>query len=119
MGKEWNILRWILLSAGIFFACLHLNGAMYAAWASSGPPTQNPEGWMFVAGNRLAWAIAYFLSGLGIFFLFSQDRYIRRIAPTTLFVVVLLATFPCVREFMASDACLDSGGKWLELRCVH
>ena len=107
------------LLAGIAWACLQLNGAVYAAWVSSGPPTQNPEGWMFVAGNRLAWAIASCLAGFGIFFLFSPSRRIRRFALATLFVAVLLTALPYAREFIASDACLDSGGQWSELRCIH
>ena len=74
---------------------------------------------MFVAGNRLAWAVASLLAGLGIFFLFSPNRWTRRLALATLFVAVLLTAFPFAREFMASDACLDSGGKWSELRCAH
>lgn len=119
MTRTRNLFRWTLLIAGIVLACLQLNGATYAAWASSGPPTSNPDGWMFVAGNRLAWTIASFLAGLGIFFLFSPNRRTRKLALATFSVAVLITTFPYTRELMASDACLDAGGKWSDLRCIH
>lgn len=119
MTRIRNLFRWTLFIAGIVWGFLQLNGAIYAAWLSGGPPTPNPEGWMFLAGNRLGWAVASFLAGLGIFFLFSQNRQIRTIALAILFVAVLIAAFPYLREFMASDACLDSGGKWSDLRCAY
>ena len=48
-----SILRWVLLLTAIIFFFIYLNGAFYRAWLASGPPTDNPEGWLFSAGNYL------------------------------------------------------------------
>ena len=111
--------RWFLLIAGITLGLLQLNGAIAAAWLAGGPPTPNPEGWLFVAGNRLAWAAASFLAAFGLFFLLRHVRPIGRYAIAALVVALLLSAFPYFREFVASDACLDSGGRWLDMHCVH
>ncbi|TNY25236.1 hypothetical protein [Fulvimonas soli] len=114
-----KMLRWILLIAGIVWGLLQLNGAVFAAWVAGGPPSPNPDGWLFVAGSRLAWAAASFLAGAGLFVLLRRDRPANRYAVVALAAAVLLTAFPYIREFIASDACLDSGGRWSDLRCVH
>ncbi len=111
--------RWLLLIAGITWGLLQLNGAVAAAWLAGGPPTPNPEGWLFVAGNRLAWAAAAFLAAFGLFFLLRSKRPVSRYAIAMLVAALLLTTFPYVREYAASNACLDSGGQWSDLRCTH
>lgn len=118
MTDSRNLLRWFLLTAGIVWGCLQLNGAVFAAWVADGPPTPNPEGWLFVAGNRLAWTAASFLAGVSLFVLLRRGRPASRYAVAALVAAVLLTAYPYVREFMASDACLDSGGRWSDLRCV-
>ena len=119
MTRPRNLLRWCLLILGVIWGCLQLNGAVTAAWLAGGPPTPNPEGWLFVAGNRLAWSIASFLAGFSLFFLLRSGRLANRYAVVALVIAVLLTAFPYIREFIASDACLDSGGQWSDLRCVH
>jgi hypothetical protein len=118
MKNSRTLLRWILLISGIIWGVVQLNGAAFSAWVAGGPPTTDPEGWQFVAGNRLAWASASFLAASGMFVLLRRDRPISRYAVATLVIAALLAAYPCVREFIASDACLDSGGQWLDQRCV-
>jgi hypothetical protein len=111
--------RWLLLIAGITWGLLQLNGAVAAAWLAGGPPTPNPEGWLFVAGNRLAWAAAAFLAAFGLFFLLRSKRPVSRYVIAMLVAALLLTAFPYIREYVASDACLDSGGQWSDLRCIH
>ena len=118
MRNSRTLFRWLLLISGIVWCALQLNGAVFAAWVAGGPPTTNPEGWLFVAGNRLAWASASFLAAVGMFVLLRRDRPINRYAVAALVTAVLLTAYPPVREFIASDACLNSGGQWLDLRCV-
>lgn len=90
----------------------------FAAWVAGGPPTPNPESWLFLAGNRLVWAFASFLAAAGMFVLLRRDRPINRYAVAALVTAALLSAYPSVRELIASDACLDSGGQWSGLRCV-
>ncbi|MBB1089100.1 hypothetical protein H4F99_11475 [Lysobacter sp. SG-8] len=111
-------IRWLLLFACLIWGALQLNGAVFAAWAAAGPPSANPEGWLFVAGNRLAWAGASFLAGAGLFLL-VRERPIGRFAAGLLIAAFLLVVFPYAREFVATDKCLDSGGRWSDLRCVR
>jgi hypothetical protein len=114
-----KMFRWILLIAGIVSGLLQLNGAVFAAWVAGGTPSTNPDGWLFIAGNRLAWAAASFLAGAGLFVLLRRDRPASRYAVVALAAAVLLTAFPYIREFIVSDACLDSGGRWSDLQCVH
>ena len=111
--------RWSLLIAGIIWGCLQLNGAIFALWVAGGPPTPNPEGWTFIAGNRLAWAVASFLTGFALFFLLRLGRPVSRYAVAAIVAAALLTAYPYAREFLVSDSCLDSGGKWSELHCVR
>jgi len=117
MRDSRKLLRWLFLIAGIAWGLLQLNGAVFAAWVAGGPPTQNPEGWLFVAGNRLAWSGASFLAGIGLFVLLRRGRPASPYAVAALVAAVLLTAYPYIREFIASDACLDSGGRWSDLRC--
>ena len=114
------ILRWCFLLAGITFFLLYLNNAFYRAWIAGGPPTPNPEGWLFSAGNLLSWSLAFLCAGIGIFLLIGRYPPISRIAALFLVLAGILVIFPSCRTFIATDRCLDDGGKWVpkELRCV-
>ncbi len=116
-----TILRWSLLLTGVVFCLIYLNSAFYRAWVAGGPPTDNPEGWLFSAGNYLSWALAFLTSGIGVFALISKLPSLSRVALVFIALSIILGIFPSAREFVASDVCLDSGGKWLssELRCIH
>src|SRR5690606_16820206 len=101
--------RWVVLLAGIAFALLLLNGAVFRAWVAGSPPNDNPAGWMFSAWNYLFWSAAAFLAGLGLFFLLRLPRP-TRLAVSCLAIATLLGAVPWLREFVATDICLDSGG---------
>jgi hypothetical protein len=116
-----TLLRWLALVSFSVFGLVLLNGAVFRAWIAGGPPNDNHEGWIFSAGNYLAWSLASVLLGIGLFLLLRPGRILARIAVVLLCVSALLAAFPLAREFMATDSCLDSGGEWsqVELRCLH
>lgn len=113
--------RWSLLLAGIALFIVYLNSAFYRVWLAGGPPTPNPEGWLFSAGNFLSWAIAFLSAGVGVFLLIGSLPSLSRAAVVLLILASILGVIPSIREYLASDSCLDAGGKWsaLELRCVH
>jgi hypothetical protein len=115
-----KILRWAVLLAGVSFGLVLLNGAIFRAWVAGGPPNDNPTGWMFSAWNYVCWSAAAFTAGLGLFLLLRLPRP-TKIALACLAVAALLASVPWLREFIATDICLDSGGRWAsqELRCYH
>lgn len=110
------IFRWFLLPAAIALCLIYLNSAAY-----SGPPTPNPEGWLFSAGNYLSWALAFLSAGIGLFSLIGSLPALSKVAVAFLLLAGVLAVVPSAREFLAQDSCLDAGGKWsaLELRCVY
>ena len=116
-----KISRWSLLLAGIVFFLLYLNHAMARAWLAGGPPTTNAEGWLFSAGNFFSWSLASLCAGVGAFILIGKLPSHSRVASVFLVLAFAFSVFPSVREFVATDRCLDAGGKWstLELRCLH
>jgi hypothetical protein len=116
-----TFLRWSALIASTAMGLVLLNSAIFRAWVAGGPPNDNPEGWLFSAGNVLVWSLASLLFGIGFFVLLRPRQTISKVAATLIGISLLLAVFPVAREFVAQDACLDSGGQWSksELRCVH
>lgn len=121
MNMMRKIARWSLLLTGIVLFLVYLNHAMARAWLAGGPPTPNPEGWLFSAGNFLSWSLASLSAGIGMFILVGKLPSLSKVAIAFLIVAGVLGVFPSVREFVATDRCLDSGGKWsaLELRCLY
>lgn len=115
------IFRWSLLLAAIALCLIYLKSAAYRAWLAGGPPTPNPEGWLFSAGNYLSWALAFLSAGIGLFSLIGRLPALSKVAVAFLLLAGVLAVVPSAREFLAKDSCLDAGGKWsaLELRCVY
>lgn len=113
------VIRWLSLIAGIVMFALYLNSAAYRAWVAGGPPTPNPEGWLFSAWN--AWSFACLSGGIGAFIAVGKLPALSKVGVAFLLLAVALWLFPFGREFVASDACLDGGGKWSapELRCLH
>ena len=118
-GKE--IFRWLLLLGAIVLFLIYLNSAAYRAWLASGPPTPNPEGWLFSAGNYLAWSMAFLSASIGLFRLIGRLPALSKAAIAFLLLAGVLSVVPSTREFLAKDSCLDAGGKWsaLELRCAY
>jgi len=115
-----ELIRWTALLAGIAFGLLLLNGAIFRAWVAGGPPNDNPVGWVFSAWNYVAWSASALLAGIGFFLLLRLSRT-PKLAVFCLVISALLASVPWLREFVATDICLDSGGRWSsqELRCYH
>jgi hypothetical protein len=115
------IFRWSLLLGAIALCLIYLNSAAYRAWLAGGPPTPNPEGWLFSAGNYLSWALAFLSAGIGLFSLIGRLPALSKVAVAFLLLSGILAVVPSAREFLAKDSCLDAGGKWsaLELRCAY
>jgi len=115
------IFRWSLLLAGIALCLIYLNSAVYRAWLAGGPPTPNPEGWLFSAGNYLSWALAFLSAGIGLFMLIGRLPALSKVGVAFLVLTGILAVLPSTREFLAKDSCLDAGGKWStrELRCTY
>jgi hypothetical protein len=115
------IVRWSLLLAGIALFLVYLNSAVYRAWLAGGPPTPNPECWLFSASNFLSWSLAFLSTGIGMFILVGKLPLLSRVAVVFLILASILGIFPSARVFVATDSCLDTGGKWSasELRCLH
>jgi hypothetical protein len=115
-----NVIRWVALLACIAASLLLLNGAIFRGWIATGPPNDNPTGWLFSAWNYMAWSGAAFLAGVGLFLLLRRPHPIKFVV-ACLVVACVLAALPWLREFIASDKCLDSGGSWSTqaLRCTH
>lgn len=114
-----TIIRWGVLLTGMVAFLTYLKSALYRAWLAGGPPTDNPEGWLFSAENSLSWAFAFLSLGIGIFLLIGKLPSLSRVAFVFIALSIILGVFPSAREFVASDVCLDSGGRWSssELRC--
>lgn len=100
---------------------LYLKSAAYRAWLAGGPPTPNPDGWLFSAWNFLSWSLAFLTGGVGAFLVLRKMPRRSKVGLSFLFLAFVFWAIPHVREFLASDACLDAGGKWIakELRCAY
>lgn len=114
-----------LICWGVLFVCmavslLLLNGAVFRGWAASGPPNDNPAGWLFSAWSYLAWSGSAFFAGVGFFVLLRLPRP-TKLAIAALVIGGLLAALPWICELIAQDTCLDFGGSWSTqaLRCIH
>ena len=116
-----KIASWSLLLTGTVLFLIYLNHAMARAWLASGPPTPNPDGWLFSAGNFLSWSLASLIAGIGMFILIGKLPSLSKVAIAFLVVAFVLGVFPSARVFVATDRCLDAGGKCsaLELRCFY
>jgi len=113
--------RWLALLSGMAFFLIYLNSAAYRAWLAGGPPTPNPEGWLFSAWNFLSWSFAFLFGGIGVFIVIGRFPPVSKVAVIFLVLSAILGVVPFAREFLAQDACLDSGGKWStqELKCIN
>lgn len=104
--------RWIALAGSFGLCLLLLNSALYRAWLAGGPPTDNSQGWLFSSWSNLSWSAAAAFAGIGLFLLLRQPPRIRP-AIVLLGLALVLVTLPWLRELLASDACLDAGGRVL------
>ena len=109
----------MVLALSIVGAALYLNGAIFSAWVSGGPPNDYPEAWAHRALLNLCFSIAVLLGGIVAFRVIGS---FPKIGVLTAVLGILALTFlaiPYGRAFLDSDRCLDSGGRWNELyyRC--
>lgn len=103
-----GLLLLLLGSTALFF----LNGAMFSAWMSGGPPNPYPEGWALRSQAQLVWALASAAAGVVAFFMVLRHPSIRRWQVLVLVAAVVLAVLPFVTREVLIDQCLDDGGRW-------
>ena len=113
------VIRWFGLLAFVALGLFCLNNAAHRAWVASSAADGHPSAWLFSAGSFSVWSVAAGLAAFGIFFLFRGSRPVSKLPIFILVFSLALAVSPFFREFLAVDACLDSGGQWLktEFRC--
>ena len=113
-----KVSRLLLLLVGIGLSLVYLNSAVYSAWAAGGPPTDNPEGWMFRAVNHFALALAFLSAGIASFLLLRRP-ILRGPGLFVLVISMALALVPTARKLAASHGCSAAGESWSaeELRC--
>jgi hypothetical protein len=98
---------------------LYLNSAAFSFWVAGGPPNDFPESWIQRGIWHLCIAFALFSVGAAVFFAMPKFPKLSKIGICFLGMAVVLLIVPVAREFLISDACLDSGGSWNkgEFRC--
>ena len=106
--------KWVLASICIVLGLLYLNGAASSWWVSWGPPTEYPEAWSQRAIVKLGYAIALFSTAPMVFIAFKQNFNLKssRYKYCWVFIVIIVLSFPSIRNFLLTDSCLDSGGSW-------
>ena len=106
------LIKWLVLIAFIIVALLYLNGSIYSAWVSGGPPNPYPLGWSRRAVEHLCFALASLSFGLGLFK--GIQVFPRATNGAAAFIVLgaLLVLGPYIGRFVLIDNCLDRGGSW-------
>ena len=107
-----TVARWAVLASAIVVAAFYLNSAAYSAWVSGGPPNNYPDAWAQRALIQLCFSIAVLLGGIVAFRLISSFPKIGRISLVLGSLALIVVGIPYGREFLDSDRCLDSGGRW-------
>lgn len=105
-------IRWIILLASIVAAAVYLNSAAFSAWVAGGPPNPYPEAWGQRALVHLCMAGTILLAGIAVFRVVGSFPSLGRTTILLFILALLIFGVPYVREFLQSDACLDSGGRW-------
>lgn len=114
-----QVIRWLLLLVAFSVALLYLNGALFSFWAAGGPPTPYPEAYLQQGLRRTSYAFAIALCGFAAFRQLSRLSRIDRLALCCVGLATVVFCIPIARAYFATDACLDSGGRWNQLvyRC--
>lgn len=81
----------------------------------------HPELRLVPMWSHLAWTIAAFLLGIGLFRFIGRFPVVDRRTKLLLVAALLIAAVPTVRLALAFHGCEDSGGSWYagHLRCSH
>ena len=106
------MIKWLVLIAFIVVALLYLNGAIYSAWVSGGPPNPYPTGWSRRATGQLCFALAAVSFGLGLFKGIHTFPGATKKSAALIVLGALLALAPYIGRFALIDGCLDRGGSW-------
>jgi hypothetical protein len=107
-----SIAKWFVFLALLGVALLYLNGALYAAWLSGGPPTPYPIGWLHRAQGQACFFVAALVFAVAAFRLIGKIPALDRAGVALLTVAVCIALAPYVGRHVLADSCLDNGGRW-------
>jgi hypothetical protein len=122
---SWFTLRslasWVVMLGFVVLGLLYLNGAIFSAWVSGGPPNPYPVGWSRRALGQLSFSVASFVLAVGAFRLVRSLPAWRRSAMALVVLGLAFLVAPYAGRFVFQDQCLDSGGRWsnLTLECVR
>lgn len=114
-----SVIRWVILASCIVMGLLYLNGAAFSFWVAGGPPNDFPESLVQRGIWRICLAFALFFIGSAVFVAVPKLPKLSKVAVLFLGAAAVLLIVPTVREFLAADGCLDSGGSWskAEFKC--
>ena len=109
-----------MLAGFILLGLLYLNGALFSAWVSGGPPNSHLLGWERRAIGQLSFSLASFVLAVGSYKLVASLPAWRRLPVVLVLLGIALLIAPYVGRFVLQDKCLDGGGQWsnLTLECT-
>jgi hypothetical protein len=98
----------------------YLNGALFSAWMSGGPPNPHPLGWERRSIGQLCFSVASFVLSVGSYKLLVSLPVWRRLPVALIVIGIGIAIAPYVGRFLLQDRCLDAGGRWsnITLECA-
>jgi hypothetical protein len=103
---------WVVSVGFVAFGLLYLNGALFSAWMSGGPPSPYPLGWERRTLGQLSFSVASFILAFGSFKLVASLPAWRRLPLAFVVVGFVLLLAPYIGRFVLQDRCLDRGGQW-------
>jgi magnesium-transporting ATPase (P-type) len=107
-----QLIRWLLLAVFILLALFFLNGALYSAWVSGGPPNPYPTGWFRRAIAQLCFALAAVSFGAGLFKAVRTFPGATKETAAFILLGAVLAITPYIGQFVLIGNCHDRGGNW-------
>jgi phage shock protein PspC (stress-responsive transcriptional regulator) len=109
-----RVARYIIFCVFIILGIVYLNSAAYSSWASWGPPTDYPKAWGQRALTHFGLSITFFsTAGMALIGLRKGFDWKRsKLKYLWVILVVLGMGYPCMKEWLLVDKCLDSGGAW-------
>lgn len=111
-SKPRRLLSWLaLLSLGAVAALL-LNGALFSAWMSGGPPNPYPQGWALRSLAFLVWSLAAATGAAALFYAIRRASNLGRTLLIVCAICAALAAAPFLAREVLIDKCLDGGGRW-------
>lgn len=120
MAIKWrSVIRWLSLIGCLVAGLLYLYGATFSLWVTGGPPNDFKESWEQRGLWQLCLAFAFLFIGVSFFLAVPKFPRLSKLAVLFFGFSVGLLVIPAAREFLLTDACLDSGGSWnkAKFRC--